>query len=114
MINHGKLVGVLTLENNLAAGLCAGAHRGVEAPLAYTRGVLRRRPIRDGERWLLLKEAAVYGDDPRYAFSVQPSEAFRRAIQGIKAATTRRRVGMRSCDLPSSLSDRQRSPVKWN
>jgi hypothetical protein len=47
----------------------------------YTRGVLRRRPIRDGERWLVLKEAAVYGDDPRYAFSVQPSEAFRRATQ---------------------------------
>ena len=45
----------------------------------YTRGVLRRRPIRDGERWLVLKEAAVYGDDPRYAFSVPPSEAFRRA-----------------------------------
>jgi len=44
-----------------------------------TRGVLRRRPIRDGERWLVLKEAAVYSDDPRYAFSVQPSEAFQRA-----------------------------------
>jgi hypothetical protein len=45
----------------------------------YTRGVLRRRPIRDGERWLVPKEAAVYGDDPRYAFSLTPPEAFRRA-----------------------------------
>jgi hypothetical protein len=47
----------------------------------YTRGVLRRRPIRDGERWLVLKEAAVYGDDPRHAFSLTPPEAFRRATQ---------------------------------
>jgi hypothetical protein len=45
----------------------------------YTRGVLRRRPIRDGERWLVLKEAAVYGDDPRHAFSLTPPEAFRQA-----------------------------------
>jgi hypothetical protein len=45
----------------------------------YTRSVLRRRPIRDGERWLLLKEAAFYGDDPSHAFS--PPEAFRRAAQ---------------------------------
>jgi hypothetical protein len=44
----------------------------------YTRSVLRRRPIRDGERWLLLKEA-FYGDDPSHAFS--PPEAFRRAAQ---------------------------------
>jgi hypothetical protein len=43
----------------------------------YTRGVLRRRPVRDGERWLLLKEAAVWGDDPRYAFSVPPPEKVR-------------------------------------
>jgi hypothetical protein len=45
----------------------------------YTRGVLRRRPIRDGERWLILKEAAVYSDDPRHAFSLTPPESFRRA-----------------------------------
>jgi hypothetical protein len=44
----------------------------------YTRGVLRRRPVRDGERWLLLKEAAVYGDDPRHAFSVPSPELIRR------------------------------------
>jgi hypothetical protein len=44
----------------------------------YTRGVLRRRPVRDGERWLVLKEAAVYGDDPRHAFSVTPPETVRR------------------------------------
>jgi hypothetical protein len=47
----------------------------------FTRGVLRRRPIRDGARWLVLKEAAVYGDDPRHAFSLTPPEAFRRATQ---------------------------------
>jgi hypothetical protein len=47
----------------------------------YTRGVLRRRPVRDGERWLVLKEAAVYGDDPRHAFSLTPPEAFRRVTQ---------------------------------
>jgi hypothetical protein len=40
----------------------------------YTRGVLRRRPIRDGERWLVLKEAAVWGDDPRHAFSAPQPE----------------------------------------
>lgn len=45
----------------------------------YTRGVLQRRPLRDGERWLVFKEAAVYGDDPRHAFSLTPPEAFRRA-----------------------------------
>jgi hypothetical protein len=44
----------------------------------YTRGVLRRRPVRDGPRWLVLKEAAVYGDDPRHAFSVPPTEALER------------------------------------
>jgi hypothetical protein len=44
----------------------------------YTRGLLRRRPVRDGERWLLLKEAAVYGDNPRHAFSLQPPETVRR------------------------------------
>jgi hypothetical protein len=44
----------------------------------YTRGILRRRPVRDGERWLLLKEAAVYGDNPRHAFSVTPPETIRR------------------------------------
>ena len=44
---------------------------------AYTRGVLRRRPIRDGERWLILKEAAVWGDDPRHAFSVPEPEKVR-------------------------------------
>jgi hypothetical protein len=47
----------------------------------YTRSVLRRRPIRDGERWLLLKEAAFYGDDPSHAFSLTPPEPFRRAAQ---------------------------------
>jgi hypothetical protein len=40
----------------------------------YTRGVLRRCPVRDGERWLLLKEGAVYGDSPRHAFSVPPPD----------------------------------------
>jgi hypothetical protein len=44
----------------------------------YTRGVLQPRPCRDGERWLVLKEAAVYGDDPRHAFSVPETEAIRR------------------------------------
>src|SRR5262249_40844840 len=44
---------------------------------AYTRGVLRRRPIRDGERWLILKEAAVWGDDPRHAFSMPEPEKVR-------------------------------------
>jgi hypothetical protein len=43
----------------------------------YTRGVLRRRPVRDGERWLLLKESALWGDDPRHAFSVPDPEKFR-------------------------------------
>jgi hypothetical protein len=44
---------------------------------AYTRGVLRRRPIRDGERRLILKESAVWGDDPRHAFSVPEPEKVR-------------------------------------
>jgi hypothetical protein len=44
---------------------------------AYTRGVLRRRPIRDGERFLILKEAAVWGDDPHHAFSVPEPESVR-------------------------------------
>jgi hypothetical protein len=43
----------------------------------YTRGVLQRRPVRDGERWLILKEAAVWGDDPRHAFSVPDTESVR-------------------------------------
>ena len=47
----------------------------------YTRGVLRRRPVHDGPRWLVLKEAAVYGDDPRNAFSVPPTEAVPRATR---------------------------------
>lgn len=51
----------------------------------YTRGVLRRRPIRDGERWLILKEAAVWGDDPRHAFSVPAPEKVR---GGQSAAST--------------------------
>jgi hypothetical protein len=46
---------------------------------AFTRGVLRRRPLRDGERWLLLKEAAVYGDDPNSAFSMPQPEMIRQA-----------------------------------
>jgi hypothetical protein len=41
-------------------------------PRLQRPGVLRRRPIRDGERWLVLKEAAVYGDDPRHAFALTP------------------------------------------
>jgi hypothetical protein len=44
---------------------------------AYTRGVLRRRPIRGGERCLILKETAVWGDDPRHAFSVPEPESVR-------------------------------------
>jgi hypothetical protein len=43
----------------------------------YTRGVLQRRPVRDGERWLILKEAPVWGDDPRHAFSVPEPEKVR-------------------------------------
>ena len=43
--------------------------------------MLRRRPIGDGGRWLLLKEAAFYGDDPSHAFSLTPPEPFRRAAQ---------------------------------
>jgi hypothetical protein len=35
----------------------------------------------DGERWLLLKEAAFYGDDSSHAFSLTPPEAFHRAAQ---------------------------------
>jgi hypothetical protein len=46
---------------------------------AHTRGLLRRRPVRDSERWLVLKEAAVYGDDPANAFSVPTPEMVRRA-----------------------------------
>ena len=49
--------------------LCACARHAIPEMLApdgsrcgsLTRGVLRRRPVRDGERWLVLKEAAVYG-----------------------------------------------------
>jgi hypothetical protein len=43
----------------------------------YTRGVLLRRPVRDGGRWVLVKAVAVYGDDPRHAFSVPPPETVR-------------------------------------
>jgi hypothetical protein len=43
----------------------------------FTRGVLRRRPSRDGEQWLILKEAAVWGDDPRHAFSAPQPERIR-------------------------------------
>lgn len=43
----------------------------------YTRGLLRRRPVRDGERWLILKEAAVFGDDPQNAFSLPAPETIR-------------------------------------
>jgi hypothetical protein len=43
----------------------------------FTRGVLQRRPVRDGERWLLLKEAAVWGDDPHHAFSTAEPEMVR-------------------------------------
>ena len=40
----------------------------------FTRGVLQPRPTRDGERWLFLKEAAAWGDDPRHAFSAPEPE----------------------------------------
>jgi hypothetical protein len=43
----------------------------------FTRGVLRRRPTRDGEQWLILKEAAVWGDDPPHAFSAPQPERIR-------------------------------------
>jgi hypothetical protein len=43
----------------------------------FTRGVLRRRPTRDGEQWLILKEAAVWGDEPRHAFSAPQPERVR-------------------------------------
>jgi hypothetical protein len=43
----------------------------------FTRGVLQRRPVQDGERWLTLKEAAVWGDDPRHAFSAPEPEKVR-------------------------------------
>jgi hypothetical protein len=43
----------------------------------YTRGVLKRRAVRDGERCLVLKEAAVYGDTPQNAFSLTPPETVR-------------------------------------
>jgi hypothetical protein len=54
----------------------------------YTRGVLRRRPIRDGERWLILKEAAVWGDDPRHAFSVPEPEKVRASRSAASADWT--------------------------
>jgi hypothetical protein len=50
----------------------------------FTRGVLRRRPIRDGERWLILKEAAVWGDDFRPAFTVPEPEKVRAGRQRIR------------------------------
>jgi hypothetical protein len=50
---------------------------------AYTRGVLRRRSVRDGERWLILKEAAVWGDDPSHAFSVPEPEKVRAGRGGV-------------------------------
>lgn len=37
----------------------------------------QRRPVRDGKRWLILKEAAVWGDDPKHAFSVAEPEKVR-------------------------------------
>jgi hypothetical protein len=46
---------------------------------AYTRGVLLRRPVRDADRYLIMKEAAVYGDDPRNAFSVPSAESVRQS-----------------------------------
>jgi hypothetical protein len=51
----------------------------------YTRGILKRRPVRDGQRWLVLKEAAVYGDDPRHAFSVPPTEAVPRPTRAYQS-----------------------------
>jgi hypothetical protein len=43
----------------------------------FTRGVLWRRPTRDGEQWFILKEAAVWGDDPHHAFSAPQPERIR-------------------------------------
>jgi len=53
----------------------------------FTRGVLRRRPVRDGERWLTLKEAAVFGDDPQNAFSVPTPEMVRRPSSDRRAGS---------------------------
>jgi hypothetical protein len=51
----------------------------------YTRGVLRRRPVRDGDRWLILKEAAVWGDDAHHAFSVPEPEKVRAGPNSVSA-----------------------------
>jgi hypothetical protein len=55
---------------------------------AYTRGVLLRRPVRDGDRWLVLKEVAVYGDDPYNAFSVPSAESVRQSGMAERRAAT--------------------------
>jgi hypothetical protein len=43
----------------------------------HTRGVTQRMPIRDGERWLRMKESLTWGDDPRHFFATPEPVAFR-------------------------------------
>jgi hypothetical protein len=62
---------------------------------AYTRGILRPRPVRDGERWLILKEATVWGDDPRHAFSVPDPEGVV-AVRSVPTPNGRSKSGLRS------------------
>lgn len=42
-----------------------------------TVGILTRRPIRDGERYLLTKESLTWGDDPQHAFERDRGGEFR-------------------------------------
>jgi hypothetical protein len=54
-------------------------------PFAWIRAFSRLH-----ERWLLLKEADVYGDDPRHAFSVRPPEyqkSLERLLRSITGAS---------------------------
>src|SRR5207249_781532 len=46
-----------------------------------TRGVLRRRAIRDGDRYLSTKESLTWGDDPALAFETPQPEAFREQLR---------------------------------
>jgi hypothetical protein len=81
LITEGRRWRLLTLRERLADY----ARHPIPEMLAFdgsrcgpfTRGVLRRRPIRDGERWLILKEAAVWGDDLRHAFTIPEPEKVR-------------------------------------
>jgi hypothetical protein len=41
---------------------------------ADTRGILQRRPIRDGEKWITTKESLGWSNDPALAFQVQRPE----------------------------------------